>query len=446
MTSAAIRASQAPRPTKKPLKDQLQPYAWPIGFVSVVVFLFFFYHNILPNLSDSTAQTVNEWLPITSINEAMVWIAMALGLNIVVGYAGLLDLGYVAFWAIGGYVAGWLMSAPWDHNLNFKFAAPVGLTSVGGVHISFWIVLIVSGGVCVLAGILIGAPTLRLRGDYLALVTLGFGEMVRQIAQNGKIAGFNLTNGDAGIPAVDPIGTGPLHYVGVPPVLGAFATTWKLLVLALIVSACLFISLRIRGGRLGRAWLAIREDELAASMMGVSLVKSKLSAYAVGAFFGGLGGVAYASGITGAVSPSKFDFSISITVLLMVVLGGMGNVWGVMIGALILSWVNSTGLNQIGITWDNITGRNDVANFKANQFGLFGIVLVLMMLFRREGILPERRMKALMSEPSRELAEDLGIDITEAEQETEFIEGEAAEELTETERSSVPDPSGGSGL
>jgi branched-chain amino acid transport system permease protein len=440
MTSAVLSTSPRGPKQSKSIAERLQPFAWPIGYVIVIVLLFIFYNNILPNLSASAVGHVNDWLPITAINEALVWVSMALGLNIVVGYAGLLDLGYVAFWAIGGYVAGWLMSAPWDHGLKFSFLAPPGVVALGGVHISFWLVLIASGFVCVLAGIIIGAPTLRLRGDYLALVTLGFGEMIRQLAQNGKVAGFNLTNGDAGIPAVDPIGTGPAHQIfGLPRKLGPFDTSYKLIVLALIVAACLFISLRIRGGRLGRAWLAIREDELAASMMGVSLVKTKLSAYAVGAFFGGLGGVAYASGITGAVSPSKFDFSISITVLLMVVLGGMGNVWGVMIGALILSWVNSTGLNQIGVTWDNITGRHDASNFKANQFGLFGIVLVLMMLFRREGILPERRMKALMSEPSRELADHLGVDITEAEQESEFVQIEAEVDAANAAAASADD-------
>ena len=146
---------------------------------------------------------------------------------------------------------------------------------------------------CALAGIIIGAPTLRLRGDYLALVTLGFGEMISQFAKNGDVFGVNITNGDSGISAIDPIGTGPFGNIqGVPKALTAFEDTYKLLVLAALVAICLFISLRIRDGRLGRAWLAIREDELAASMMGVPLVKAKLSAYAVGAFFGGLGGVA----------------------------------------------------------------------------------------------------------------------------------------------------------
>ena len=425
-------APQTPKKAKQASSRSWGDLAWPIGYVLVVAFLFVFYKNLLPDLQDNIAGNITKWLPITSINEAMVWIVMALGLNVVVGYAGLLDLGYVAFWAVGGYVAGWLMSPPWnpDANLTFHLWSPSN-ANPQGIHVTFWLVLVAAGVVCVVAGLIIGAPTLRLRGDYLALVTLGFGEMVRQVAINGRVFGFNLTNGDAGISSLDSIGTGPFGQIqGIPTHLGAFDNEFKLLVLGAIVGLCLFISLRIRRGRLGRAWLAIREDELAASMMGVSLVKAKLSAYAVGAFFGGLGGVAYAASITGAVSPSKFDFSISILVLLMVVLGGMGNVWGVPLGALVLSWVNSTGLNQFGVQWDEWFGTSIQGDFKAHQFGLFGIVLVLMMLFRREGILPERRTRALMREPSRSEAEAMGADITEAEIADEVV----AEEDPTTEK------------
>ena len=150
-------------------------------------------------------------------------------------------------------------------------------------------------------------------------------------------------------------------------------------------------------------------------MMGVPLVKTKLSAYAVGAFFGGLGGVGFASAITGNVASSRFDFSVSITVLLMVVLGGMGNVWGVTIGAIVLTWINSTGLNQLGVQFDQWTGLHVGDKFKANQYLLFGVVLVLMMLFRPGGFIPEKRTSKLMKEPSRTESESLGADITEAE-------------------------------
>jgi branched-chain amino acid transport system permease protein len=404
-------------------------WLWPIGFVVVVVFMFVFYHNIEPNLQNNISSGINDWLPIAAINESLVWIIMALGLNVVVGYAGLLDLGYVAFWAIGGYTAGWLMSQPWAYDFTFHLLAPPSVTKAQGIHVSFWLVLLAAGSVCAVAGIIIGAPTLRLRGDYLALVTLGFGEMISQVAKNGEVFGVNVTNGDTGIPAIDPIGTGPLGNIKtIPKELTAFQDTYKLLVLSALVALCLFVSLRIRDGRLGRAWLAIREDELAASMMGVPLVKAKLSAYAVGAFFGGLGGVGFASAVTGNVASSRFDFSVSITVLLMVVLGGMGNVWGVTIGAVVLSWINSTGLNQLGVQFDEWTGLHVGDEFKQNQFLLFGVVLVLMMLFRPGGFIPEKRTQKLMQEPSRTEAESLGADISEAEVEDTIVEEAKDEE------------------
>jgi branched-chain amino acid transport system permease protein len=169
-----------------------------------------------------------------------------------------------------------------------------------------------------------------------------------------------------------------------------------------------FVSLRIREGRLGRAWLAIREDELAASMMGVPLMRTKLAAYAVGAFAGGLGGVAYATH-TGAVSIDTFQFSVSIILLAMVVLGGMGNVWGVMIGALALSWINSTGMAQIGATVNDAIGTN--IDFPSYNFLFFGVILVLMMLFRREGLIPETRTKQVLQEPERGEIEALGAEM-----------------------------------
>lgn len=400
-------------------------FAWPIGFVLVIALLFVFYNNIYPNLQDNIEATVNNWFPITTINESMVWVIMALGLNVVVGYAGLLDLGYVAFWAIGGYTAGWLMSQPWAYDFTFHLLAPPTVSQAAGIHVSFWLVLIVAGVVCAIAGLLIGAPTLRLRGDYLAIVTLGFGEMISQTAKNGTVFGVNITNGDTGIPVIDPIGTGPFgNLKGIPKALLAFDNTYKLLVLAALAGLCLFISLRIRDGRLGRAWLAIREDELAASMMGVPLVGAKLSAYAVGAFFGGLGGVGFASAVTGDVASNRFDFSISITVLLMVVLGGMGNVWGVTVGAVVLTWINSTGLNQLGVQFDQWTGLNVANDFKSNQYLLFGVVLIAMMLFRPGGLIPEKRTKRLLREAPRTEAESLGADITEAEVEDSIAVGE----------------------
>ena len=181
--------------------------------------------------------------------------------------------------------------------------------------------------------------------------------------------------------------------------------------MCVLVAFVVFVSLRLRVGRLGRAWLAIREDELAASMMGVPLMRTKLAAYGVGAVAGGLGGVAFAAHIN-AVIPDRFDFSISITLLAMVVLGGMGNVWGVMVGALVLAWINAQGLKQLGSTFNDTFGTS--INFPSYNYGLFGLILVLMMLFRREGLIPEARTKLLLREPDRGLVAAHGIDIEDA--------------------------------
>jgi branched-chain amino acid transport system permease protein len=166
----------------------------------------------------------------------------------------------------------------------------------------------------------------------------------------------------------------------------------------------IFISLRLRRGRLGRAWLAIREDELAASMMGVPLMRTKLASYAVGAIAGGIGGVAFATHVDG-VYAERFNFAISIFLLAMVVMGGMGNVWGVIIGAFLLSWINSTGLPAFGDTFNSKFGTS--IDFPSFTFLLFGLVLILMMLFRREGLVPESRLKMVMHEHDEEVEAEL---------------------------------------
>jgi branched-chain amino acid transport system permease protein len=412
-------------PGGRSFRTRLQHYKWPIGYVAVIVFLFLLYYAILPSLVRGVSGPISSWLPVATINECLMWAIMALGLNVVVGYAGLLDLGYVAFWALGGYTAGWLMAYPFNWVWNFHLLSPVP-PKAPGTHINFWLVLIIAGCLCAILGVIIGAPTLRLRGDYLALVTLGFGEVITQFFRNSNdIAGKNVAGGDPGISSIDPIGSGPLGAAGIAPKLltnSAAGNTWKILVLGFLVGICIFVSLRIREGRLGRAWLAIREDELAASMMGVPLVRTKLLAYAVGAFFGGMGGVANASAITTAVSPSGFDFGKSVLVLLMVVLGGMGNVWGVTIGAFLLAWLNSAGLKQIGVQFDQIFGTSLAATLPRYNYIILGLLLVLMMLFRREGLIPEARTKALMNAPSRTEAESLGADSLEVEAETEAVE------------------------
>jgi branched-chain amino acid transport system permease protein len=381
---------------------------WPIGFATAAVVVFVLYQYVLPNAPESIGTFFENWLPLSTVNQCVIWATMAVGLNIVVGYAGLLDLGYVAFWAIGGYVAGWLMSGFFTQwKINIFGNAAVGQEA--GIHLNFWLVLPIAGLFCAFWGILIGAPTLRLKSDYLALVTLGFGEIIPEVFKNGdNINGFNLSNGTKGITPVDNITTGPLQFLGVPHELGPFDETWKFVVYAIIAAACIFVSLRIREGRLGRAWLAIREDELAASMMGVPLMRTKLAAYAVGAFIGGLGGVAYASAV-GGVTAEDFAFSSSIILLAMVVLGGMGNVWGVLIGGLVLEWINSNGLQRLGDTINSATGKD--LNFPSYNFLVFGVILILMMLFRREGLLPESRTRQVLQEPERGELESVGADL-----------------------------------
>lgn len=382
---------------KPPQGDQ---WKWATAFIGFVFLVFGLYQFVLPHMSYEVQTFFDNWLPLTSLNEASVFVILALGLNVVVGYAGLLDLGFVAFWAIGGYVVGWLMSGFFNQvTFNFGGHAPAGLPE--GLHISFWLVLLVAGCFCAVWGIIIGAPTLRLKSDYLALVTLGFGEIIPQVFVNGEnINGFNLSNGSKGISPVDNIllGTKPL---------GPFDLSLKFLIYSTLASVVVFISLRLRSGRLGRAWLAIREDELAASMMGVPLMRTKLASYAVGAFAGGLGGAAFATQVNG-VFAERFNFSISILLLAMVVLGGMGNVWGVIVGALVLSWINSTGLVQLGSTVNNALGTQ--INFPSYNFLLFGVILILMMLFRREGLIPEARTRLVLREPERGQLSALGAE------------------------------------
>ena len=284
-----------------------------------------------------------------------VFVTMAVGLNMVVGYAGLLDLGYVAFYAIGTYVAGWFASTQFaSHSVVF---GAVGVQSNAvGIHISIWLLLLVAAAIAALMGVIIGLPTLRLRGDYLALVTLGFGEIIPQMVRNGDNmfgTGFNLTNGVAGITPIDPIGFGRLHsllpFLPENFLLTANLDVWFYRVGLLMVAVTVFCSIRLRDSRLGRAWVALREDEIAAAAMGVPLMRVKTWAYAAGAFFGGAAGCFYGVYLGGAI-PDTFKLYISTLVLAMVILGGMGNVWGVCLGGAVLAYLNQQGLGAIGNT------------------------------------------------------------------------------------------------
>ena len=323
-----------------------------------------------------------------------VYAMMAVGLNIVVGYAGLLDLGYVAFYAVGAYTCAWFASVQFAHRNIHIGAIGVG-PGTPGIHVSIWILLLLAGIVTAVIGILIGLPTLRLRGDYLAIVTLGFGEILPQIARNGdSLAGFNLTNGPNGITPIDPPGFGSVNFITGS---GSFFTSarlfyWTVLVL---VAITIFCSLRLRDSRLGRAWIAIREDETAAAAMGVPLMRTKTWAYATGAFFGGVAGAYFAS-FKQSTFPSDFSFNISAFILSMVILGGMGNVWGVVFGAAFLAFLNQEGLADIGHWINQNFGTNlDVPKY---QFGIYGLIIVLTMLLRPEGLIPSARRRAELHE------------------------------------------------
>jgi branched-chain amino acid transport system permease protein len=346
----------------------------------------------------------------------IIFAMMAIGLNMVVGYAGLLDLGYVAFYAIGAYTAAWLASphfAAYAVKFDFGSVAEKGILGIGGIHVTIWLVLLVAGVLTAIVGVVIGLPTLRLRGDYLAIVTLGFGEILPQIARNGDQdgLGFNLTNGPPGINPIDPPGFGhwlsshfglPASYLQEQGTYVNFVSLmfWTALGLLLIT---IFCSIRLRDSRLGRAWIAIREDEVAAAAMGIPLMRTKTWAYASGAFFGGIAGAWFATIKTG-VFPDDFFFNISVLILSMVILGGMGNVWGVIAGAAFLEYLNLEGIaNFNGWMNDHVlvcdpSKQNPSSvvsggclNAPLVTFGIYGAIIVLVMLLRPQGLFPERR-------------------------------------------------------
>lgn len=349
---------------------------------------------VLPQLG--ITKDIEGPLPIATVVLMAVYALFALGLNIVVGFAGLLDLGFVAFFLFGAYVSAWLMSdfaiqvtgrgGAWeDLSVHlFSTAKPEAL----GIHISFWLVIIVAAVVAAIAGVIIGWPTLKLKSDYLALVTLGFGEILPELFRNSEkfpIGGYNLTNGTKGIGPIDAIGLG-FHTIGKTDY------KWRYYVIMVFCGLFVWISVALRDGRLGRAWMAIREDELAASLMGVPLRRTKLWSYAVGAVAGGVGGAFYAT-IVGTVNVDTFTFQFSIIILCAVILGGMGNVWGAIVGAAIITWLSDNGLKWGGLKLGNLFGNEKGFNLVQYQFAIFGIILVLMMLFRPEGIIPAARSK-----------------------------------------------------
>jgi ABC-type branched-subunit amino acid transport system permease subunit len=346
---------------------------------------------VLPVLASvppfSAFQATNAW--IDGFTNAGVFVLLALGLNLVVGVAGLLDLGYAAFFAIGAYTYAYVASPFGNEILGIDLEAIFG----DAVGIVFWPMLLGCAGMAAIFGILLGAPTLRLRGDYLAIVTLGFGEIVPIVFLNSD----DLTNGTNGI--------GGIYRPWLPGV-GTFSAVdpWPYYItMVVLITIVLIFAYRLVESRTGRAWEAIREDELAAAANGINTVRTKLLAFALGASTAGIAGCFNAAKLT-VVSPDQFLFIVSFTTLAMVVLGGMGNFWGVAVGAFIIYTINNVflkTLNQFFDTLANALGDipviGAVADFLATvdfiqlQFLLYGIALVAMMLLRPEGLFPNSR-------------------------------------------------------
>jgi branched-chain amino acid transport system permease protein len=312
------------------------------------------------------------WVRITNL--AILFIFLSLGLNIVVGFAGLLDLGYIAFYAVGAYTYA-LLASP-----HF------------GVHLPFWIILPIGAALACLFGVLLGAPTLKLRGDYLAIVTLGFGEIVR-IFLNNLSQPVNLTNGPQGVTLIDPFTIGNFSFARSETLLGlTFSGPIKYYYLMMLVLlAVIVINMRLENSRIGRAWIAIREDEVAAQAMGINTRNIKLLAFAMGASFGGIAGGMF-SAMQGFISPESFVVVESIMVLSMVVLGGMGNIGGVVIGALLLSFVPEVLRYTVEPVQRAVFGRMLIEP-EVIRMLLFGLALVLMMLYRPAGIWPSKTRK-----------------------------------------------------
>ena len=359
-TRPATTPTQTPRARLRQFAEQHRSTTIVVGMVIITIAMI-----LLPKLPPlSSIQSEQPWFD--GFANAGVFVLLAMGLNVVVGLAGLLDLGYAAFFAIGAYAYAY-SNSPFSHQ-----------------DLPFLPMLLIGAGVAAVFGIALGAPTLRLRGDYLAIMTLGFGEIV-------PIVFLNLdtwTEGTNGI--------GGIYRPEALPGLGEFSplTPFAYFVLvAGIVTVAMILLYRLQDSRMGRAWNAIREDELAAAANGINTVTTKLLAFALGATTAGLAGVFNASKLT-IVSPDQFLFTVSFTVLAMVILGGMGNIWGVAAGAFIVFMIQTVVLKQINTVTEGfgIPILKDI-NFLDYQFLLYGIALVLMMLFRPEGLFPSQRRR-----------------------------------------------------
>jgi branched-chain amino acid transport system permease protein len=337
----------------------------------------------LLGLPFALAAAGTAWVRIANL--AILFVFLSLGLNIVVGFAGLLDLGYIAFYAVGAYVYALLASPHFD------------------LHLPFWVILPIGALVACLFGVLLGAPTLKLRGDYLAIVTLGFGEIVR-IFLNNLSQPVNITNGPQGISRIDPFSFGSFSFSQSEALSGiAFSGPIKYYyILLAVLLLAIVVNLRLQHSRIGRAWEAIREDEIAARAMGINTTRIKLLAFAMGASFGGIAGGMFAA-IQGFISPESFVLVESVMVLSMVVLGGMGNVWGVVLGAVLLSFVPELLRYTVEPLQKSLFGRS-VVEPEVIRMLLFGLALVLMMLYRPAGLLPSAVRKRELAKPEERAA------------------------------------------
>jgi branched-chain amino acid transport system permease protein len=382
----SLPGSAAPKPIRPATKNAQERNKILILSILAVFFLVlpFILEPVLAIFGPTTF-TVTQ----SSINITLIFVLLAVGLNIVVGYAGLLDLGYAAFFAIGAYTMAFLTSSQ----------SPLYNTPL---HTNFWVALPLSFGMAALFGILLGAPTLGLRGDYLAIVTLGFGEIVPITFNNLN----TVTGGNSGLGGLEQPSFFGFHFTA------STLTAWYIIAL-LVLYFSIFMIRRLVDSRIGRAWMAMREDEIAASSMGINLVKTKLLAFSLGASFAGFAGGIYANSL-GTANPSSFQFDVSVLVLSMIILGGMGNIWGVIAGAVALAMsdryiipflteqvrkvadgitLNTTLVNGVRTPEPNLI-KEILTNVGGNsRLLIFGTVLVVMMLFKPEGLFPSGRRK-----------------------------------------------------
>jgi len=325
----------------------------------------------------------NTW--VRNLDFAMLYIMLALGLNIVVGFAGLLDLGYVAFYAVGAYTYALLNSphlVPMLTGTHFEWL----------LHTPLWFVLPLAAFLAGAFGVLLGAPTLKLRGDYLAIVTLGFGEIIR-LFLNNLDRPLNITNGPQGVNLIEPVSMFGHKFTESITIAGIEFSKIHLYYYLFLALAMLIIlvTVRLQSSRLGRAWVAIREDEIAAQAMGINTRNVKLLAFAMGASFGGVSGAMFAS-FQGFVSPESFVLMESIVILAMVVLGGMGNIPGVILGAILLFLMPEVLRDVVNPLQDKLLGER-VINPENLRMLLFGGALIFVMLVRPEGLWPSKRRK-----------------------------------------------------